>query len=129
MRRLSIGYFPRRVWVRAPSGLIQTRFFLTNPNTSCTIEVPASLRFEVSSLCNWNAVRVSFGIGVHLRRSPHPAAVLDPNEVLRSGHEGSNMITFEKRLLGDEPIPCVWQITRGNQAGIDEVLEWLRHHN
>src|SRR5438105_4300534 len=46
-------------------------FFLTNANTSCTIEVPASLRSERCSPSARNAVRVPFGISVRLRRNPH----------------------------------------------------------
>ena len=49
------------------------RFFLTKTNTSCTIEVPASLRSENCSPSARNAVRVPFGISVRLRRNPHPA--------------------------------------------------------
>jgi hypothetical protein len=48
------------------------KFFLTKPNTSCTIELPASLRSENCSPSARNAVRVPFGISVHLRRNPQP---------------------------------------------------------
>jgi hypothetical protein len=51
------------------------RFFLTKPNASGTIEMPASLRSENCSPSARNAVRVPFGISVHLRRNPHPARV------------------------------------------------------
>ncbi len=46
------------------------KFFLTKPNTSRTIELPASLRSENCSPSARNAVRVPFGISVHLRRNP-----------------------------------------------------------
>jgi hypothetical protein len=49
------------------------RFSLTKPNTSCTIEVPASLRSEDCSPSARNAVRVPFGISLRLRRNPHIA--------------------------------------------------------
>lgn len=39
------------------------------------------------------------------------------------------MIAFEKTFLAGEQIPRVWQITRGNEAGIDEVVSWLREHS
>lgn len=39
------------------------------------------------------------------------------------------MIAFEKTFLGDEQIPRVWQITSGNDASIEEVVDWLREHN
>lgn len=39
------------------------------------------------------------------------------------------MIAFEKTFGDDQPIPLVWQITRGNDAEIGEVLGWLREHN
>jgi hypothetical protein len=48
------------------------RFSLTKPNTSCTIEVPASLRSENCSPSARNAVRVPSGISVRLRRNPQP---------------------------------------------------------
>src|ERR1700681_2531636 len=41
-----------------------------NANTSCTIEVPASLRSEICSPSARNAVRVPPGISVRLRRNP-----------------------------------------------------------
>jgi DNA replication protein DnaC len=46
-------------------------FFLTKPNASGTIEMPASLRSENCSPSARNAVRVPFGMSVHLRRNPH----------------------------------------------------------
>ena len=47
------------------------RSFLTETNSSCTIEEPASLRSEDVSPLARNAVRVRFGISVRLRRNPH----------------------------------------------------------
>lgn len=38
------------------------------------------------------------------------------------------MIAFEKTFLGEEQLPLVWQITRGSDAGIDVVVDWLREH-
>ena len=49
------------------------RFLLTKPNTSGTIEMPASLRSENCSPSARNAVRVPFGISVRLRRNPQVA--------------------------------------------------------
>ena len=46
------------------------RFFLTKPNTSWTIAMPASLRSEHCSPSARNAVRVPYGISVCLRRNP-----------------------------------------------------------
>jgi len=46
------------------------RFFLTKPNTSGTIEVPASLRSENCSSSSRSVVHVPFGISVRLRRNP-----------------------------------------------------------
>src|SRR4029077_11242581 len=46
------------------------RFSLTNANTSCTIDVPASLRSENCSPSARNAVRVPPGISVRLQRNP-----------------------------------------------------------
>jgi hypothetical protein len=51
------------------------QLFLTKPNTSCTIEVPASLRSENRSPSARNAVRVPFGISVRLRRNPQQGVV------------------------------------------------------
>ena len=48
---------------------------MTKPNTSCTIEVPASLRSESCSPSARNAVRVPSGMSVHLRRNPQQGAV------------------------------------------------------
>ena len=45
------------------------RFSLTKPNTSFTIEMPASLRSENCSPSARNAVRVPAGISVRLRRN------------------------------------------------------------
>lgn len=36
------------------------------------------------------------------------------------------MIAFEETFLGDDKIPIVWQITRGNNADIEDILAWLR---
>src|SRR6266481_2950172 len=47
------------------------KFFLTKPNTSGTIKVPASLRSERCSPSARNTVRVAVGISVRLRRNPH----------------------------------------------------------
>jgi hypothetical protein len=38
------------------------------------------------------------------------------------------MIAIEQTFLGDEQIPLVWQVTRGRDAEIDEVVAWLREH-
>ena len=46
---------------------------MTKPNTYDRIEMPASLRSEHFSPSARNAVRVPFGISVHLRRNPHPS--------------------------------------------------------
>src|SRR6266853_3514346 len=46
------------------------KFFLTKPNTSGTIKVPASLRSERCSPSARNTVRVVVGISVRLRRNP-----------------------------------------------------------
>ena len=54
------------------------RFSSTNANTSCTIEVPASLRSENCSPSARNAVRVPPGISVRLQRNPQLAAELSP---------------------------------------------------
>jgi hypothetical protein len=53
------------------SGHLPDRFFLTKPNTSSTIEMPASLRSERCSPSDRNAVRAPVGISVRLRRNPH----------------------------------------------------------
>lgn len=55
-------------------------FFLTKPNTSRTIEVPASLRSENCSPSARNAVRVPSGISVRLRRNP---------QFVKGSHEAS----------------------------------------
>src|SRR5215207_8974695 len=39
------------------------------------------------------------------------------------------MIAFEKTFMGGEQIPLVWQVTRGQDADIDVVVDWLREHN
>lgn len=38
------------------------------------------------------------------------------------------MITFEETFLGDERIPLVWQVSRGKDATMDEIVAWLREH-
>jgi len=42
----------------------------TKTNTSCTIEIPASLRSEDPSPSDRNAVRIPCGISVRLQRNP-----------------------------------------------------------
>jgi hypothetical protein len=37
------------------------------------------------------------------------------------------MIEFEQKFL-ENPIPRVWQITRGNESDLAQVVEWLREH-
>lgn len=38
------------------------------------------------------------------------------------------MIGIEETFLGDDRIPIVWQVTRGKDATIDEIVAWLREH-
>jgi alpha-ketoglutarate-dependent taurine dioxygenase len=35
------------------------------------------------------------------------------------------MIQFEQGFLGDNPLPIVWQITKGNNASVDEICAWF----
>src|SRR5439155_25336192 len=65
-------------------------FFLTKPNTSSTIEVPASLRSERCSPSARNAVRVPFGISVRLRRNPQLHLAV-------GGYRGRNIRQLESR--------------------------------
>ena len=73
------------------------RFFLTKPNTSGTIEVPASLRSENRSPSARNAVHVPFGISVRLRRNPHRVWLMDrgiPTEAILAEMRTSRQETF-----------------------------------
>ncbi len=66
---------------RQPSSAsLRIRFSLTKPNTSGTIELPASLRSECCSPSARNAVRVPFGISVRLRRNPQRDAPSEPKQ-------------------------------------------------
>jgi hypothetical protein len=37
-------------------------------------------------------------------------------------------IKVEETFLGNEPIPCVWQVTEGQDASIDALADWLREN-
>jgi len=38
------------------------------------------------------------------------------------------MIAFEETFFDENRIPLIWQVTRGHDAGIDEIVGWLREH-
>lgn len=38
------------------------------------------------------------------------------------------MIAFERTFVAGQQLPLVWQITRGNDANISQVSDWLREH-
>lgn len=38
------------------------------------------------------------------------------------------MISFEETFLGDERVPLVWNVTRGKDAPIEDIVAWLREH-
>src|SRR5436309_6063164 len=84
------------------------KFFLTKPNTSSTIEVPASLRSERCSPSARNAVRVPFGISVRLRRNPQLHLAV-------GGYRGRNIRQLESRESVRSVIDLLKNIGRAYQ--------------
>ena len=98
------------------------RFSLTKPNTSCTIEMPASLRSDHCSPSARNAVRVPFGISVRLRRNPHLATeprkcASVPNSRSAANSWCANCLQTEARRFASILLSCrmIFLTPRGSE--------------